>query len=411
MKTDRMLKGVRRLCAAAVGFVFFTAGILKLMDPVGTSMIVREYMNFLRLGFLSFSAGPVAESFALAETFLGIALVTGVFRKVTAWAATAFMAFFTIITLILLIVNPQMDCGCFGEAIHLTHLQSFVKNIILCVLVLAAYFPYRDFGRPKRLKYVTFALVGVAALVFAVYSLMYIPMLELTPFNLSSRLEAAAGLPDDEEDEYIATFIYEKNGQRGSFTLNHLPDSTWTFVETQTVKKERNISETGHPSLPFRDSEGNSRDTLAADGLVMAVSVPHPGRMNHKSWSRVSGILSSSAEAGFTPLLLVADDPADFSGRIDSSGLGRQEAMPIMTSVYYSDYKSLISLNRSNGGATYFNDGNLVGKWAFRSLPSERKLAKLVRADSTEVMLEADSKGRLSFQAFMLYSVALMLLF
>ena len=40
---------VRRLCAVIVGLVFFVAGILKLMDPVGSMLIVREYFSFLHL--------------------------------------------------------------------------------------------------------------------------------------------------------------------------------------------------------------------------------------------------------------------------------------------------------------------------------------------------------------------------
>lgn len=67
--------------------------------------------------------------------------------------------------------------------------------------------------------------------------------------------------------------------------------------------------------------------------------------------------------------------------------------MTLLTSVYYSDYKTLISLNRSNGGAVYFNDGNIISKWAARSLPSSRKLGKLIRNDRVEVMLDADGKG------------------
>ena len=169
MKLHYIGSRFRRLCAVILGFVFFVAGVLKLMDPVGSMLIVREYLNFLHLGFLRAMAGPIAEMFALAETTLGICLVTGVFRKVTAWATTILLGGFTLLTLLLWILNPDMDCGCFGEAVHLTHFQSFVKNIVLCLLTLAAFVPYNDFGKPKKSKYFTFALTLVAVLIFAVY--------------------------------------------------------------------------------------------------------------------------------------------------------------------------------------------------------------------------------------------------
>lgn len=410
MKNHAVGAKLRRLCAVILGFVFFVAGVLKLMDPVGSMLIVREYLNFLHFGFLRAIAGPVAEIFALTESVLGICLVTGVFRKVTAWATSILLAGFTALTLLLWVLNPNMDCGCFGEAVHLTHFQSFAKNIVLCILALAAFLPYRDFGTPKKSKYVTFALTLAAVLLFAVYSLMFIPMLELTPFNLSSRLEAAAEVPESDEDEYLATFIYEKNGKTGIFTLDNIPDSTWTFVEARTIRKQDNIEETGYPRLSFRDAAGEYRDTLAAEGLVMAVSVPEPARMTEKSWHNAARLLSSAAEAGFTPLLLAASDPAAFSGIIASGNYTQPESLMLLTSVYYSDYKTLISLNRSNGGAVYFNDGNIIAKWASRNLPSQRKLGKLVRQERVEVMLDADSRGKLLFEAFLLYTFTLMLI-
>ncbi len=401
----------RRFCAVVLGLVFFVAGILKLMDPVGTTLIIREYLNFLHIGFLSGIAGFIAEFFASLETLLGICLITGVFRIVTAWASSILIWGFTLLTLLLWILNPNMDCGCFGEAFHLTHFQSFAKNIILCLLALGGFLPYKDLGKPKNSKYVTFALTTAAVIAFAAYSLMFIPMLELTPFNLSSRLEAAEGLPDANEDEYISTFIYEKNGKTGVFSLNNIPDSTWTFVEAKTIKREDNIDESEFPRLSFRDADGEYRDTLAAKGLVMAISVPEPKKMSTARWENTAELLKKSADAGFTSLLLVGSFPEQLVEIIRNAGVDQAAAMEILTNVYYSDYKTLISLNRSNGGAVYFNDGNLISKWAARDLPGAKKLAKLVRQDDTEVMLDSDSKGKLTFEAFMLYTLALMLIF
>ncbi len=401
----------RRFCAVVLGLVFFVAGILKLMDPVGTTLIIREYLNFLHIGFLSGIAGFIAEFFASLETLLGICLITGVFRIVTAWASSILIWGFTLLTLLLWILNPNMDCGCFGEAFHLTHFQSFAKNIILCLLALGGFLPYKDLGKPKNSKYVTFALTTAAVIAFAAYSLMFIPMLELTPFNLSSKLEAAEGLPDANEDEYISTFIYEKNGKTGVFSLNNIPDSTWTFVEAKTIKKEDNIDESEFPRLSFRDADGEYRDTLAAKGLVMAISVPEPKKMSTARWENTAELLKKSADAGFTSLLLVGSFPEQLVEIIRNAGVDQAAAMEILTNVYYSDYKTLISLNRSNGGAVYFNDGNLISKWAARDLPGAKKLAKLVRQDDTEVMLDSDSKGKLTFEAFMLYTLALMLIF
>ena len=77
---------------------------------------------------------------------------------------------------------------------------------------------------------------------------------------------------------------------------------------------------------------------------------------------------------------------------------------------YISDYKTLIALNRSNGGVTYFYNGQLIRKWAVINTPDKAELAKISATDATETAIDEDSKGSLGFQGFLLYVFAVMLL-
>ena len=150
-----LLLRLKRFCGFITGMVFFLSGLVKLMDPVGAGLVMKEYYDFLHLGFLAFSSKMMGVAFALAETLIGIALITGVWRRITAMAAICMQGFFTFLTLLLVIFNPQMDCGCFGEAIHLTHWQTFFKNLILLALLLIYYIPSKHLGVTKKKKYIT----------------------------------------------------------------------------------------------------------------------------------------------------------------------------------------------------------------------------------------------------------------
>ena len=389
-----LLLRLKRFCGFITGFVFFIGGILKLMDPVGAGLVMGEYLDFMHMKFLGFAVKPLGLAFALAEAVIGTALITGVWRKVTAIAAMAFQAFFTLLTLALVIFNPEMDCGCFGEAIHLTHMETFLKNIVLCLLLAAYYFPSRMLGITLKKKFVSFGIVTASVIAFTVYSWMYIPVMDFTDYKPAAALKAGHAFSESEDAAYEAVFVYEKDGKEEVFDLENLPDSTWNFVRTET--KAADTSEEGKMiDLSFYDEAGEYHDHLASEEKVMVISVYDPS-MKAEKWAKINGFVRNAEEAGFRTLILV-------SGEIP-------EQMAGQGNIYHADYKTLLSLNRSNGGATYFSRGYLVRKWAERALPSPEELEEIYGEDETETIIYHDTKGSLGFQGFLLYVFAVMLL-
>ena len=43
---------LKRLCAFILGAVFLVGGLFKLMDPVGSALLIESYFNFLHIGIL-----------------------------------------------------------------------------------------------------------------------------------------------------------------------------------------------------------------------------------------------------------------------------------------------------------------------------------------------------------------------
>lgn len=377
---------MKRFCGFAVGFVFFISGLLKLVDPVGAGLVMKEYFKFLHLGFLEGLSLPSGVAFALAETIVGAGLITGVWRKIIAAAAVGLQSMFTILTLLLVVFKPEMDCGCFGEAIHLTHGETFIKNIILLSLLLIYFIPIKYLGQTRKKKYVSFALVSLSSIAFAIYSLMYIPMADFTDFSPGAVVNNESNM---DEAAFEATFVYSKDGKEERFSLENLPDSTWTFVRADTSP----VTEDGQGSarISIYDNAGNYADSLITKGKVMIVSL-YKGSLSEKDIRTIREFLDNAKTAGFSPILLTSG--------VETHGLES----------YNCDYKTLITLNRSNGGATYLEDGYIIRKWAERTLPAPEELAMISDEDPTDTFIGRETRTSLAFQGFLLYVFAVMLL-
>ncbi len=383
-------KGIRRLCSVLLGLVYFGAGMLKLMDPVGAGLVVTEYLDFLHMDWLGPLAKPIGVCMALVETLTGAALIAGAWRKLIAGITSFITIGFTLLTLQLVIFNPEMDCGCFGEAIHLTHMQTFLKNLLLCLLCAGAFLPVKEYSRTSKSKMVAFWMVAAVVALFTVQSLISIPLMDFTEFAPGTSL-----LADEDEDapsegngeEYFV--IYEKDGQEGAFTLENLPDSTWTFVRVETAGGSLPGQEASAPVFYISDSEGQYRNDLLTEGRVMVLSVYDVPR--YDGIEDAKRFLSDAEAAGFTTIAVA------------------REPIPGIET-FTSDYKKIITFNRSNGGATYLDDGEIICKWPSRRLPDTEELTMAATRNPLEQLVERSSRRRIAFQGIVLYSLAVLLI-
>ena len=389
-----LLLRLKRFCGFLFGIVYFLSGLIKLMDPAGAGLVMKEYYDFLHIGFLEPTANLTGIALALAETLIGAGLVCGVWRRKTGAAAIIFQSTFTLLTLLLYIYNPEMDCGCFGEAIHLTHSQTFFKNLILLGLILIYFIPKKHLGETTRRKYVSFSIVSISIIGFMIYSLLYIPLIDFTAYKPGAELLSNA--TEGGDDLYEAVFTYEKDGKTSTFTLEDLPEdiATWTYVGTDTRIKKGIAGSIIELSI-FNPKTQRYVDSIAADGKVLIISIYDTDLASDK-WTKIDNLIRETRECGVKILLLATD-----TTNIPES---------LQDIAYTSDFKTLISLNRSNGGATYFQNGILIKKWADRTLPGSEELQAVAADDPTEIIIDHQSKGSLGFQGFLLYVFAVMLL-
>ncbi|MCR5710179.1 MAG: hypothetical protein K6G79_06835 [Bacteroidales bacterium] len=344
------MRFLRGLCRFIFSLTFILSGIFKLIDPVGTGLIVKEYLDFLHISALEQAAIPLGIALAAAEYTIGVCVLSGLRIRFFSAVALALTGFFTLLTLYLMLYNPISDCGCFGEAIHLTNTQTFVKNLVLLVLAVLVFLGRKRASRVAHppLEWVFVGVFALLAVAVAVRALATIPQVDFTAYRVGNSLD---DLAQENQARYETTFIYTKAGHTQEFTLDNLPDSTWTYLDSQTIQVG---GSTRMAQIDFTLEQ--------MEGPVLAVTVYEPGRLRTENLQRIERFRKAALMAGHE---VVEYGPAD----------------PYVT----ADRKSLMTLNRSNGGAVYFYDGMIVAKWANAELDQADPAATL--ADDPDVLV------------------------
>ena len=366
----RALNNILRLI---FGITFIFSGFTKLIDPVGTGLVVKEYFAFLHLGFLESFSTLFGLLMSTLEMLTGICVITGVFIGIFSVIGLVMMAAFTLLTVFLAIYNPIKDCGCFGEVFHLTNTQTLGKNLILLPISILIYFwnHKRVYNKPILLDCIAVAVFALFASSIGIKAWRGIPTLDFTAYRIGTDMAAVA--EGNSTATYDTYFIYEKDGVRQNFTLDNLPDDSWTFVDSVTEMTGGDTSE-AMTDIALRDAEGNYRnDLFAEDGILVAGVVWDSASMNDTRWARLRD-LSQQLEIFEMPLFIFADSdavPADLQEHLLTA-----------------DRKSLLTLMRDNGGVVYLSDGVITRKWASRQL-SGHNVLPVLEEDEDMVLLSS----------------------
>src|SRR5690554_865659 len=133
-----------------VGGLFIFSGLIKVNDPVGTSIKFEEYFDVFSydiapfFGYLKEVSLTLAVVLVVLEVVLGVMLILGVRLRLTVILLSLMILFFTFLTFYSAYFNKVTDCGCFGDAIKLTPWQSFYKDVFLLVLIAILFFFRKD---------------------------------------------------------------------------------------------------------------------------------------------------------------------------------------------------------------------------------------------------------------------------
>lgn len=289
-----------------LGVVFVASGLLKAIDPVGTALKVSEYLAPV-FSLTGHSYGlSLLLSFVLCggEFILGAFLLNGSYRRLCTRLAFAFMCVMTLLTVYIYIYEPVSDCGCFGDALRLSNLETLLKNLVLLPL---SWLVMRDahtlrhlFSRRERWVPTLLAVGGV--IYFMVENYRHLPLIDFRPYGIGVQLdEAIAQEQQQMQARALASmrYVYSRAGQERSFSPAELPDSTWHFVRVQELDSLASFKPK-YDFLPI-DSLGNpmAEELLSDPGVTLLVLAPSWDAANQSAIDELAELANQSALLGY----------------------------------------------------------------------------------------------------------------
>lgn len=262
------------------GLLFIFSGLVKAIDPKGLAFKMQEFFEaWSGSGFMpglmkTFDEYALTFSIMMItlEVIVGFALLIGWKKKITTTVLLLLMIFFTFLTSYVLFTGKIRACGCFGDCIPLTPIQTFTKDIVLLILAIILLLNTKYIS-PIAKPFFSFLYILLATtlvLLLQWYVLRNLPLIDCLPYKKGNNLIELRKTPANATpDKYDYVFIYKKNGVQKEFKADATPDSTWEFVDrkqTLVQKGNNNIPVISDFSLTTESSTDSTDAILNTKG-------------------------------------------------------------------------------------------------------------------------------------------------
>jgi uncharacterized membrane protein YphA (DoxX/SURF4 family) len=376
------MKTMVNIARILVGGLFIFSGLVKAIDPLGLAYKMQEFFEAwsnagIMKGLMSWLDGQ-ALLFSVVmitlEVVLGVALLSGWKKNIVSWLLLLLMLFFTFLTSYVLFSGKIQACGCFGDCIPLTPIQTFTKDIVLLILVLLVLFG-RKYINPlfsNKVSTIIFfiSLFGILGLQW--YVLKHLPVKDCLPFKIGNNILELRKMPKDAvPDKFDYKFIYKKNGESKEFITSALPDSTWEFVDRKQIlveKGKNNVALINDFILKTANDADSTEAILQTQGTYYLLFVKDVNLLP-KNWIEDQRLVVVETERNKKVFVISSERKTAEDRYAYLAVAGKKLNTPVLT----CDVTTLKTVARNNI-VLYLMDGPVVkNKWGGRDIEKALK--------------------------------------
>lgn len=345
------------------GLLFIFSGLVKANDPLGLSYKMQEFFELWGLHGLNEYSLAFSIVIIAFEIVAGVALLIGWQMRSISWLLLLLIIFFTFLTGYAYLSGQFKNCGCFGDCIPITPLTSFIKDMVLLVLIAFIFYHrnkiHRVFGTKTNNSLVLFATVFSFA--FQWYVLTYNPVVDCLPLKKGNNISQQMQVPENAiTDSFAIRFIYEKNDKEFSFAPAELPADldTYTFKERKDELVRQGNAEPplkGFALVTLQD-EDLTQNILQDTGYVLLLFVNEngTGKINEIISSDFSSVIQIARQNNW-PVYAVSNTAANIVQAIKTTGLD----IPVLK----IDFTAFRTAARANPTLYLLKKGTVIDKW------------------------------------------------
>lgn len=350
-------------CRVLLAFLFMVSGFVKAVDPIGFLYKLREYA-------LTFDITLFSDAWLLffalvivgVEFIAGFLLLIGAYRKPVAVFAFVVMLFYTPFTLYLLLENPVSDCGCFGDAMQLTNLETFIKNLFLLFMAAVVCFNTSLYRRciSNKSRWLAVLFVFFYTIFIEGISLWHLPVIDFRPFAVGTNLrEAVIDMPA----QYESIAVYEKNGEQRDFAAGCIPGAEWNYIGSRNklVEPARPATVNDFALIDIATDYDIAEDVLADTGYVAILVMESLENADESRVDKINDLYDYSINRGFSFYAVTSSDEEAVALWCKRTGA----EYPL----YWADNDMLKTMVRANPGLLLLKDGVILDKWKIDDVP------------------------------------------
>lgn len=216
-KEEIWVKVLRILLA----ILFIFSGLSKAIDPIASAIKIDEYFISFGMGFMHPFSMFFGVCLNIVEFTLGFMLLFRVKVKFTSIIYLLFMGFFLVLTLWLAVAEylethyaydfgVVKDCGCFGQAIEMSNLQTFLKNIVIMIPTVIIFFKRKRIPDIRLTEVGQWSLAAIGIVIVCLvqwFSYRHLPIIDFSDWKKEQRIDTVFV---DQPEELLTVYVYQR---------------------------------------------------------------------------------------------------------------------------------------------------------------------------------------------------------